>query len=192
VNRKEHPFAGEYRQATRLAATLLLDDVLTCVVDGTTDMSIALDKLPRGFRPRIGKDLRRWSVAFTVAGAKLTEARPRPPASVAEALAMHGILSFAANILADGPAFGLPTGLPRERVEDLQMRVEEALFEDQDFLLLHSGAMDGIGSEPEEPIGRMLGTVNLAYADWFRALPGQDTHPYFDDVPEGGQPEARP
>jgi hypothetical protein len=184
VNTKNVPFPGEFRQAVRLAASRLLDDMLNCAMGVPTDESMALDFLPSGFRLRIEADRRRWVVAFTVAGAKLAEDRPRPPASVAEALAMHGILSFAEGILQDGPEFGLPARVPRERVDEYRIDLDDFLFEDMDFLFLHAGWADGIGADPEELIGRELGTVNLAYADWFREIPGHQTHPYFDEGPD--------
>jgi hypothetical protein len=184
MDEKEVLFPGEYRQAFRLAASLLLDDLLTCVVEGETDASWALDELPSGYRLQIEGDLRRWVVAFTVAGTKLAEDRPLPSASVAESLAMHAILSFAADILVEGPEFGLPARVPRERVDEYRVRLDDILYIDMDFMFLYGGWADGIGADPEEPIGRELGTVNLAYADWFRELPGHQTHPYFDEGPD--------
>lgn len=184
VKEKNVPFPAEFRQAVRLAASRLLDDMLNCAMGVPTDESMALDFLPPGFRLRMEADLRRWVVAFTVAGARLAEDRPLPPASVAEALAMHGILSFAENILMDGTEFGLPSRVPRERVDEYRIDLDDFLFEDMDFLLLHAGWADGIGADPGEPIGRALGTVNLAYADWFRGFPGHQPHPYFDEGPD--------
>jgi hypothetical protein len=186
MDEKEVLFPGEFRQAFRLAANLLLDDLLTCVVEGEseTDASRALDYLPSGYRLQIEGDLRRWVVAFTVAGTKLAEDQPLPSASVAESLAMHAILSFAADILDEGPEFGLPARVPRERVDEYRDRLDDILYIDMDFMFLYGGWADGIGADPEEPIGQVLGTVNLAYADWFRGFPGHQPHPYFDEVPD--------
>jgi hypothetical protein len=184
VNTENVPFPGEFRQAVRLAAARLLDDMLSCAMGAPTEEFMALDFLPSGFRLRMEGDLRRWVVAYSVAGTKLAEDRPLPPASVAEALAMHGILSFAEGILLDGPEFGLPARVPPERVDEYRIDLDDFLFEDMDFLFLHAGWADGIGADPGEPIGRALGTVNLAYADWFRGFPGHQPHPYFDDAPD--------
>ena len=108
VKEKSVPFPAEFRQAVRLAAARLLDDMLSCAMGLPTEEFMALDFLPSGFRLRMEADLRHWVVAYAVAGAKLAEERPPPPASVAEALAMHGILSFAEGVLLDGTEFEAP------------------------------------------------------------------------------------
>jgi len=128
-------------------------------------------------------------VAFAVAAGKLGEDSPRPPASVAEALAMHAVLAFAADLLVDGSGFGLSRDVPPATAQGYREDVEDVLFEDWDFLLLYEGRADGLGADPEEPLGRLLGTVNLAYEDWFRPLPGHAPHPYFEGPPDSGADE---
>jgi hypothetical protein len=169
------------RLAIRHAADLLLDDILHALVLGTEDQFLAVSGLPDGYRHKIEKDLYRWSVAFTVAGLKLTRRKRLSSACVAESLAMYAILSFAAEMLQDGPEFGLPERVPEADALSWRDGVIEPLVEDTDFLFLYGGWADGIGADREEPLGASLGTENLAYEDWFRPFDGREGHPYFDE-----------
>ena len=171
----------ESRPALRLAATLYLDDILHCHVEGTAEYSMAIDALPPNFRLRIEKDLYRWSVAFSVAGTKLAREEPLPPACVAECLAMWAVLDLAAGILEDGPDFGLRIQVPEDEALEWREGVLDAIFPDTDFLFLYEGFADGIGAYPDEPVAKAMRMVNLAYADWFRPFDGCEGHPYFDE-----------
>jgi hypothetical protein len=185
MNEEELPLIpNAFRPALRLATTLMLDDILHCLVEGSEVFGMALAALPPNYIPRIEQDLFRWSVAFTVAGQKLAERDPLPPACVAENIAMFVILDFAAGILQEGPEFGFQLRVPTDRAEYWRDEVLEELHGDMDFLFLYDAMLDGIGADPDEPLGAMLRTVNLAYADWFRAFEGRVAHPYYGDDPE--------
>ena len=171
---------GEFHGAVRRAAALLVDDVLYRVGRGDAEVSVALDELPPRYRHRIVKDLPRWAVAFAVAGSKLGEKKSVAPSCVAEQLAMHAILTFAVAILVDGPEFGLAERVDEDRAREWMEQVLDGILDDRDYLFLYDPALDGIGAYPDEPLGRLLGTPSLAYADWVRPRPGHPGHPYFD------------
>jgi len=160
---------------------LCFDD-LTDLDDPDWDItrSSLVEHLPRryltSYSPRF---VRRFAACVVLVAWKAVQPSPPALACLAEELALRAILDRAIDIAEE------------RGVEAAFGAVEDALFEDTDFLLLFDPAQDGIeGSD----IGRYLGIGSLGIDDWFRPFRGASdaVHPYARDTADGGPAVDRP
>jgi hypothetical protein len=153
-----------------MAATQIIDelfqDIETLARDsGTVADSdgafFVLDDLPQRFaRQYNGRFARNFHVATVMVTGRLSAEHWMPPASVAEALALHLVMQQAQYLLVDHQLLG------RDQARELYLGFSDAAFEDIDHEWLYRADMDGF--EDDEEFAAQFGTTDMHVQSWFQ------------------------
>lgn len=171
--------AGALIFASSLVIDELFEDIKTLAesngsVADTDDVFMVLEDLPERFAQHYnGRFARQFLVAAVMITARLAAEEWTPPASIAEALALHIVVENA-KVLLDGH------DLLDEDVslEYLYNGFDDAAYEDVDHELLYRRDFDGF--EDDQDITSSLRLADMHVEAWFNPLADSDAtvHPF--------------
>jgi hypothetical protein len=182
--------AGALIFASSLVIDELFQDIKTLAenngsVADSDDVFMVLDDLPERFAQHYnGRFARQFLVATVMITARLTAEEWTPPASIAEALALHIVVENA-KVLLDGHDL-LDDDVS---LEHLFNGFDDAAYEDVDHELLYRRDLDGF--EDDQDITSSLRMADMRVGAWFHPLADSDAtvHPFSAHVEA---PKAKP
>jgi hypothetical protein len=182
--------AGALIFASSLVIDELFQDIKTLAessgsVADSDDVFMVLDDLPERFAQHYtGRFARQFLVATVMITARLTADEWTPPASIAEALALHIVVENAKVLLESHNLLDDDVSL-----EYLYDGFDDAAYEDVDHELLYRHDLDGF--EDDEDITSSLRGADMRVNAWFNALEDSDAtmHPFSVHVEA---PKAKP
>ena len=167
----------DHRDALLAAVDRLTDeffeDVAALLADGEFAETSMADDLPSRYLPRYTPLFaKQFLVCVTTVAWKLRAPGAHRLACRAEELALGALIRAAEGILSEGGGQA-----------DFDLFADTA-FEDLDFELLFSPALDGID---ESQTGRYLGVGSLRFEEWFSPFRGDEpVHPYVEAAQGSG------
>ncbi|NMO53448.1 hypothetical protein HH310_19945 [Actinoplanes sp. TBRC 11911] len=168
--------AGSLVVASKIFIDEVMEDIATLARDGgvvADDDShfLALAELPPGFADRYdGRFARKFLVATVMVTGRMAAPHWKPPACLAEALALHIVVRRAQELLSDHGC------LDGRQAHDLYAAFEDAAFEDLDHEWLYDAKLSGLNAGAD-------GTEQPRAADdrqllWFEATSETDIHSF--------------
>jgi hypothetical protein len=179
--------AGALIFATTMVIDELFQDIQVLAEDhGTVADSdgffLALDELPERFAHHYnGRFAHQFLVATVRITGRLSDDEWAPPASVAEALALHLVVERARNLLVEHEV------LDEDDARHLYSGFEEAAFDDVDHEWLYQHDLDGFEDDPD--FAAQFGPTDMRVGSWFRQITNAEAyvHSFAVDIPA---PEA--
>jgi hypothetical protein len=163
----------------------LFEDLKALAGDGGTvadgDGFFVLDDLPERFARHYGaRFAHKFLVATVSITGRLAAEQWAPPASVAEALALHLVVERAKWVLVDHEI------VADGQVADLYADFQDAAFDDVDHELLYQAQADGF--EDDDDLNAQLGLADMRVGSWFREIDGSvaSIHPVTANIEESG------
>lgn len=174
--------AGALVTAATLTIDLLFEDIKELGQDTVADSGevfFVLGELPERFADQYnGRFARKFLVGLVTITGRLTAEQWSPPASIAEALALHVVIEQARCLLIDHEVVN------QKEARDLYAEFEEAAFDDTDHELLY-GAKAATGD------GGVEFTIGAPLDSWFEQASdaAASVHPFTidSDVLEDGE-----
>ncbi|MEV6301320.1 hypothetical protein AB0M02_18060 [Actinoplanes sp. NPDC051861] len=171
--------AGALIYASSLVIDELFQDIKTLArtngaVADSDDVFMVLDDLPERFAQHYdGRFARQFLVATVMITARLTADEWIPPASVAEALALHIVVENAKVLLDSHDLLDDDISL-----EYLYNGFDDAAYEDVDHELLYRRDLDGF--EDDQDITSSFGMSDMRVEAWFDPIADSDAtvHPF--------------
>ncbi|MEV6846730.1 hypothetical protein [Actinoplanes sp. NPDC051411] len=169
--------AGALVLASTMFIDELLDDIrLLAEVGGTVadhDGSfLALEELPPQLAHHYdGRFARKFLIAAVGVTKGLTAARWRPPACVAEALAMHVIVARTTDLLLDHGV------LNDQQAKNLGAQFQDVIFDDTDFEFLYRPEAEDEANQHAD-VWR-----SVSVQSWFQPASTEGIHPFLVDTP---------
>ncbi|MEU8662281.1 hypothetical protein [Actinoplanes philippinensis] len=171
--------AGALIFASSLVIDELFQDIKTLAetngsVADSDDVFMVLDDLPERFAHHYtGRFARQFLVATVMITVRLTADEWTPPASIAEALALHIVVENAKVLLESHNLLDDDVSL-----EYLYDGFDDAAYEDVDHELLYRHDLDGF--EDDEDITSSLRLADMRVNAWFNAFEDSDAtvHPF--------------
>ena len=159
--------AGALVMAATQVIDELFEDIETLARDGGGAVAdsdgayFVLEDLPERFAHQYnGRFARSFQVATVMVTGRLSAEQWMPPASVAEALALHLVIQQAQYLLVEHEL------VDRDQARELYLGLADAAFEDIDHEWLYRADMDGF--ENDEEFAARFGTTDMRVQSWFQ------------------------